>query len=64
MRKVIKGIQFTQVITHKKGEFQETVQHWILKKPRPIEECGVWLDGKQVVAFTDEDSEDAEEVVE
>ena len=61
MRKVIKGTQFTEVITHKKGEFQETVQHWTLKKLRPVKECGVWIDGKQVKAFTDEESEDGDE---
>jgi len=60
MRKVIKGTQFTEVITHKKGEFLETVQRWILKKPRPPEKCGVWIDGKQVVCFTDEEREEAD----
>ena len=61
MRKVIKGTQFTEVITHKEGEFLETVQHWVLKKPRSKEECGVWIDGKQVVCFTDEELEEVSE---
>lgn len=60
MRKVVKGTQFTEVITHKKGEFLETVQRWKLEKPRPIEECGIWIDGKQVKCFTDEELEDGE----
>jgi len=57
-KKVIKGTQFTEVITRKKGTLRETVQRWELKKPRPIEECGIWIDGKQVKSFTDEEWEE------
>jgi len=47
VRTVIKGERFTDVITHKKGEFLETVQHWRLEKPRKKEDCGVWINGKK-----------------
>lgn len=45
---VVKGLHFTKVISHRKGAFLETVQMWILAKPRKIEDCGVWVDGKKL----------------
>ena len=51
MRTVIKGLNYTEVVTHRKGDFLETVQHWSLRKPRELGECGVWRDGRKVKGF-------------
>ena len=51
MRLVIKGIGHTEVHTHRKGEFLETVQFWVLSKPRKPSECGVWKDGKKIKSY-------------
>ena len=45
MRVVTKGVNYTEVRSHKKGDFLETVQVWILQKPRKESECGIWVDG-------------------
>jgi len=51
LRTVIKGLNYTEVVTHRKGDFLETVQHWSLRKPRELGECGVWRDGRKVKGF-------------
>lgn len=51
MRLVIKFVLYTEVRTHKKGDFLETVQVWRLQKQRKPSECGVWLDGKKIKGY-------------
>ena len=51
MRTVIKGLNYTEVVTHRKVDFLETVQHWSLRKLREPCECGVWRDGVKVKGF-------------
>ena len=48
MRIVVKGINYTEVHYIKKGAFTETVQGWALQKTRKPEQCGVWVDKKQL----------------
>ena len=45
-------MNYTEKITANKGDFNETVQYWKLQKIRKLEECGVWIDGKQVANYT------------
>jgi len=47
MRIVVKGLNYTEVRYLKKNCFTETVQHWVLQKPRKEKDCGVWVDGVQ-----------------
>ena len=51
MRVVIKGMNYTEVTTRNKDDFNETVQHWVLKKIRKKEQCGVWYNGKQIATY-------------
>ena len=51
MRTVVKGLNYTEVRTFKKGFLAETVQHWSLKKLRQPKDCGVWINGKQTNTF-------------
>jgi len=51
MRVVIKGLNYTNVITHRKGAYLETVRFWRLKKNRKPSECGVWKDGKKIKSY-------------
>lgn len=51
MRIVIRGMNYTEVTMRNKGDFNETVTHWLRKKLRKKEECGVWVDGKQVATY-------------
>jgi hypothetical protein len=51
MRAIIKGMNYTEVTITGLNSDNETVQHWILKKPRKPEQCGVWLNGKQIATF-------------
>lgn len=41
-------MNYTEIHTHKKGDYLETIHVWILKKPRKPTECGVWRDGERV----------------
>jgi len=41
-RIVTKGINYTEI------ETKTTVQYYRLSKVRELEECGVWIDGRQV----------------
>jgi hypothetical protein len=54
MRVVIKGFNYTEVITtNKKYPNQESVQFWQLKKRRQLKDTGVWKNGKLISATPD-----------
>jgi len=48
MRVVVKGLNYTEVHYIKKDSPTETVQWWALQKLRKSEQCGIWVDGKQL----------------
>lgn len=49
MRIVVKGLNYTEMLYRSKNSAQETVIFWLLKKPRKLNECGKWINGKRVV---------------
>jgi len=53
MRLVIKGLNYTEVHTQRKGSYLETIRFWKLKRNRKSSECGVWRDGEQIHDFED-----------
>lgn len=53
MRLVFKGLNYTEVHTHRKGEYLETIQFWKLQRNRKPSECGVWQDGEKIHDFED-----------
>ena len=57
MRLVVKGLNHTEVHTHKKGDFLETVQVWRLQKSRKPSECGIWKDGKKIKSYEEMEGE-------
>ena len=50
-RIVVKGLNFTEMRTTRKGSEFETVQFWKLAKKRKAKECGVWIDGRKLMDF-------------
>jgi len=51
MRLVIKGLNYTEVHTHRKGAYLETIQFWKLQRKRKPSECGVWQDGEKIKSY-------------
>jgi len=55
MRAVIKGLNYTEVITWKKDDPSgvQTIQFWKLKKQRKRKDVGIWKNGKLISATPD-----------
>ena len=53
MKVVVKGLNYTEIITTSKNSSKETVQFYALEKLRKKEDCGVWRDGKKITDYTE-----------